>query len=90
VRGCDSDAVVPACPGWRVREVVAHLAGLCEDWVEGRLQGYGSSQWTAAQVDRYSAATIEEILTDLARGCSAVRRSQRSSGDGSARTLGVR
>ena len=27
----DPEMPVPACPGWRVRDVVGHLAGLCED-----------------------------------------------------------
>ena len=36
------DTPVPACPGWRVHEVIAHLAGLCEDWVSNRLDGYAT------------------------------------------------
>ncbi len=47
----DPDAVVPATPGWKVRDVVAHLAGLAGDWVGGNLDGYASEEWTAAQVD---------------------------------------
>ena len=41
---------VPASPGWRIHDVVAHLSGLCEDWVDHRLDGYASEGWTAAQV----------------------------------------
>jgi uncharacterized protein (TIGR03083 family) len=44
------DTVVPATPGWMVRDVVAHLAGLAEDWVNGHLDAYASEEWTAAQV----------------------------------------
>jgi uncharacterized protein (TIGR03083 family) len=58
----DSDAPVPACPMWRVRDVVAHLAGLCEDWVDHRLSGYGSERWTDAQVSRSSGETLEQLL----------------------------
>jgi Mycothiol maleylpyruvate isomerase N-terminal domain len=50
--GCEQE--VPACPGWRVREVLAHLAGLCEDWVDQRLDGYGSDSWTAEQISRHA------------------------------------
>jgi len=53
---------VPACPGWTVRDVVAHLAGLCEDWVEARLQDYGSETWTDAQLARFVALDVDEIL----------------------------
>lgn len=31
----DLDSPVPACSGWTARQVVAHLAGLCEDWDAG-------------------------------------------------------
>lgn len=44
------DTVVPATPGWKVRDVVAHLAGLASDWVGGHLDGYASDEWTAAQL----------------------------------------
>jgi uncharacterized protein (TIGR03083 family) len=56
------DAPVPACPGWRVHEVVAHLAGLCEDWVDRRLDGYASDEWTADHVSRHAHRTCDEIL----------------------------
>ena len=53
---------MPACPGWRVRDVVAHLAGLCEDWVDHRLDGYASERWTDAQISRSSGESLEEVL----------------------------
>jgi Mycothiol maleylpyruvate isomerase N-terminal domain len=40
----DPETPVPACPEWRVRDVIAHLVGLCEDWVDHRLDGYGSKR----------------------------------------------
>jgi hypothetical protein len=56
------DAPVAACPGWRVHDVVAHMAGLCEDWVAGRLDGYATDAWTADQVSRHAGRTCGEIL----------------------------
>ena len=47
-------AVVPACPEWSVRDLLGHLVGLTEDWVQGNLDGYGSNQWAQAQVDRWT------------------------------------
>src|SRR5271166_2182999 len=58
----DGDVPVPACPGWPVRDVVAHLAGLCEDWVDHHLDGYGSERWTDAQVSRSSGENLEQML----------------------------
>jgi len=58
----NSSAVVPTCPRWRVQDVVGHLAGLCEDWVSHHLEGYASDEWTAAQVDRFAACTVDEVF----------------------------
>jgi uncharacterized protein (TIGR03083 family) len=55
-------AAVPACPGWDVRDVLAHLTGLCEDWVDHRLGGYASAAWTASQVSRYATSTGAQLL----------------------------
>ena len=58
----DPETPIPACPAWRVRDLVAHLAGLCEDWVQGSLDGYASEAWTAAQVERFRNCTVDEII----------------------------
>ena len=59
----DGHAPVAACPGWTVRDVVSHLAGLCEDWVSGRLDGYATHTWTAEQVQRFHGIHIEGIIS---------------------------
>jgi uncharacterized protein (TIGR03083 family) len=53
---------VPTCPGWQVKDVVGHLAGLCEDWVNHHLEGYASDEWTAAQVERFASLTLDEVF----------------------------
>lgn len=56
VRTLDDDrwaTPVPACPGWRVRDVVAHLVGVIEDAAAGRIQGPPDPDQTAAEVDRH-------------------------------------
>ncbi|HEU5332287.1 MAG TPA: maleylpyruvate isomerase family mycothiol-dependent enzyme [Actinocrinis sp.] len=55
-------APVPACPGWEVRDVVAHLAGVAEDAVTGRLTGPPTESQTAEQVDRCRALSCEVVL----------------------------
>ena len=62
LRNAESSVVVPSCPRWQVKDVVGHLAGLCEDWVGHRLDGYASDEWTAAQVDRFAACGIDEVF----------------------------
>jgi uncharacterized protein (TIGR03083 family) len=56
------DLPVVACPGWSAREVVAHLAGLAEDWVAGGLDDYGSDAWAGAQVARFAGRPMDEVL----------------------------
>ncbi|MGI8755354.1 MAG: maleylpyruvate isomerase family mycothiol-dependent enzyme [Acidimicrobiales bacterium] len=45
---------VAACPGWRVRDVLAHLVGIIEDAAAGELSGGPpSTEQTTAEVDRH-------------------------------------
>jgi uncharacterized protein (TIGR03083 family) len=60
--GADGSAIVPSCPGWTVRDVLAHLVGLCDDWIHHRLEGYASKAWTATQIDRYGDVTLADLL----------------------------
>jgi uncharacterized protein (TIGR03083 family) len=60
----DPGAVVPAAPAWTVREMVAHLAGLAADWVNGNLDEYASDVWTAAQVDARSGWDLDRVLEE--------------------------
>ncbi|HWJ62642.1 MAG TPA: maleylpyruvate isomerase family mycothiol-dependent enzyme [Acidimicrobiales bacterium] len=56
LRSADDDtwnAPVAACPGWRARDVVAHLLGNTEDAAAGRLDGPPTEAQTRDQVDRH-------------------------------------
>lgn len=66
--------VVPACPDWTVKDVMAHLLGACEDIVGGNLDGVGTDPWTAAQVQRHA----EDSLADLLEAWSVVAPSVES------------
>jgi len=75
----DWERPVPACPGWRVRDVIAHLSGTIEDALAGRLTGPPGPDQTAAQVARHrdrepaallrswdeAAAPFEDVITQL-------------------------
>ena len=60
--GRQVEAPVPACPDWRVRDVVAHLTAVSEDVLEGRLTGPPSDEQTAAQVARFRDRPLSEVL----------------------------
>lgn len=53
---------VPACPDWTAKDLVAHLTGVCADILQGRLEGVGTDEWTAAQVEARRSRGVEEVL----------------------------
>ncbi|MGI8492315.1 MAG: maleylpyruvate isomerase family mycothiol-dependent enzyme [Acidimicrobiales bacterium] len=62
--GADPEAPVPACPGWTVHDVVAHLVAVPEDVMAGRLTGPPDSEFTAAQVARRRDSSIERMVAE--------------------------
>ncbi len=48
------DRPVPACPGWRVRDVLGHLLGNVEDALAGRISGPPTEDQTREQVARHA------------------------------------
>ncbi len=58
----DSGTPVPPCPKWTVHDVVAHLVGVVEDAMTGRLDGVATEPWTQAQVDARLQQSIPEML----------------------------
>lgn len=55
-------APVPACPGWRVRDVLAHLVGNLEDGAAGRISGPPSPAQTDEQLARHRDDDPAELL----------------------------
>lgn len=56
--------VVPCTPEWTVRELAAHVVGVPEDVLAGRMEGVASDAWTQAQVELHGHLTLKE-LADL-------------------------
>jgi uncharacterized protein (TIGR03083 family) len=63
-RGRDgiAELAVPACPGWTVREVIAHLAGVAQDIVALNLEQKGTGPWADAQVARLGGQSVDDLL----------------------------
>jgi uncharacterized protein (TIGR03083 family) len=64
------ERTVPASPEWRVRDVLAHVAGLTADLNGGDLGPGDPEQWTARQVDRFRAGTIDDVVAAWDREAS--------------------
>ena len=56
------DTPVPACPGWCVSDVVAHVTAIAEDVSAGRLTRPPTDEETAAQVARFAGRPIDDVL----------------------------
>jgi uncharacterized protein (TIGR03083 family) len=70
---------VATCPGWTVHDVVAHLTGIADDVLAGRMAGLGSPGWTAQQVEARRERTIREVCaewTSLSDAFDALLRAQ--------------
>lgn len=57
---------VPGCPAWAVRDVLAHVTGVCADVLSGNLEGVTTEPWTAAQVAQRKDKSLAEILDEWA------------------------
>jgi len=63
-RDLDPDQTVPACPGWTVHSVIAHLVGLASDVATGRVDGYAGAAWTARQIDERSKLPVSDLIDE--------------------------
>jgi len=60
----NADLPVPGCPGWTVRDVVAHLTGSLADIQAGRLEDATSDAWTATQVAQRRDRSLADIAAE--------------------------
>jgi uncharacterized protein (TIGR03083 family) len=78
----DLDAIAPATPEWRVRDIAAHLAGVCGDIVQGNMSGVASDEWTAAQVAARTDWTMARLLEQWTADATVVEQQMNEWGPG--------
>ncbi|MGH9027395.1 MAG: maleylpyruvate isomerase N-terminal domain-containing protein [Acidimicrobiia bacterium] len=66
------ETMAPAAPEWRVRDLLAHLSGVCADITAGNLEGVTTDEWTAAQVDARRSWTVDRLLAEWSEQGAAV------------------
>ena len=67
VAGLDEQEVatiVAGCPEWTVKDVVAHLTGICSDILAGNIEGVATDPWTAAQVDARRPLPLAQLVAE--------------------------
>jgi uncharacterized protein (TIGR03083 family) len=57
-------ALVRACPGWRFRDVLAHVTGIAVDFQDGRPPTGDVSDWTARQVAARAGLPVDEVVRE--------------------------
>jgi uncharacterized protein (TIGR03083 family) len=67
------DTVVPGTPDWTARQVVAHVAGVAANAIDGRMEGWPGTEWTSAQVREREGHSLDEVLAEWAGTSDAVR-----------------
>ncbi len=70
----EADTVVPSCPDWTVRNLVAHLAGVCRDLVERNFPGPDVQAWVDRQVAERSTRSVASLLDEFDEFGPASRR----------------
>lgn len=53
---------VATCPGWSVRDVVAHMTAVAQDWADGSLSGAPTDEQTAEHVARFAGLDNTQLL----------------------------
>jgi uncharacterized protein (TIGR03083 family) len=56
--------IVAGCPEWTVKDVVAHLTGICSDILAGNIEGVATDPWTAAQVDVRRPLPLAQLVAE--------------------------
>jgi uncharacterized protein (TIGR03083 family) len=72
---------VPACPGWTVKDVYAHLAGVAADMLAGNLEGVATPPWTAKHVADRADRSLSEIVLEWSQTGPRVDEALRAIGD---------
>jgi uncharacterized protein (TIGR03083 family) len=72
---------VPACPGWTVKDVYAHLAGVAADVLAGNLEGVATPPWTARHVADRADRSLTEIVLEWSASGPKLEEALRAIGD---------
>jgi uncharacterized protein (TIGR03083 family) len=75
------DRPIAACPGWRVHDLLAHLAGVAADFASGNMEGAPGDAWTAAQVDARRAWSLTQVLDDWAEATVTLAAALHAAGE---------
>jgi uncharacterized protein (TIGR03083 family) len=59
-----ADVEVPTCPGWTVKDVIAHCAGFFDEYKNKPKEEAFSQDWGDQQVDKRKMRSLQECLSE--------------------------
>jgi len=71
------DGIAPATPAWRVRDVLAHMVGVCDDITQGNMAGVATDEWTDAQVVKRCDLPVADVLDEWSEVGPAIEQVMR-------------
>lgn len=64
VNNSNAEFPVHACPGWSVRDTVAHLLGTLTDLIAGKIEESASDDWSAGHIERTQGRSISDLAAE--------------------------
>jgi uncharacterized protein (TIGR03083 family) len=55
---------VPATPDWTARDLFSHAVGVAADVAAGQVEGAGTNEWTARQVEERKDKSVAELVDE--------------------------
>lgn len=74
-------AMTPCCPEWSVKDVVAHLAGITTDILNGNTEGAATEPWADAQVTGRRDASMADVCDEWERNADPIDEILSAMGD---------
>lgn len=64
VNNGNAELPVHACPGWTVRDTVAHLLGTLTDVTAGKIEESASEDWSTGHIERTKGRSISDLAAE--------------------------
>lgn len=64
VNNANADSPVPACPGWTVRDTIAHVLGTLVDITAGKIEDSASDDWSKGHIERTKNRSLSDLTAE--------------------------
>lgn len=64
VNSANAELPVEACPGWTVRNTIAHLLGVLRDLSAGKIEDASTDSWSAGHITRAGDRSVSDLAAE--------------------------